>query len=167
MAQTIQRFFNTTPDALRFTAIGVGLVLLQWLVLGRLQLFGAFPDVLILFVSWVALKHGRFFGMVAGFLAGFALDLVYETYGIYMFAKTLLGFLVGIAATSERELVLIQPTQAFISGLMVALLHNGIAVALFAVQSGGSAFYLGVVLWVGGALYTALLSLLAALFIAR
>ena len=64
MAQTIQRFFNTTPDALRFTAIGIGLMLLQWLVLGRLQIFGAFPDVLILFVSWVALAWRYLWGVL-------------------------------------------------------------------------------------------------------
>ncbi|MEM6646081.1 MAG: rod shape-determining protein MreD [Bacteroidota bacterium] len=167
MAQSLSRFSSTSPDFVRYLTVGTGVFLLQWLVLGRLQIFGAFPDVLILFVSWVALQQGRFGGTLAGFVAGFCLDLVYETYGIYMFAKTLLGFLVGIAATSERETVLIQPRQAFISGLMVALLHNGLTVALFAVQSSGNPMYLGLVLWIGSALYTAFLGLLAALFATR
>lgn len=167
MAQTLTRFFTTSPDVVRYLSVGIAVFLLQWLLLGRLQLFGAFPDVLILFVGWIALRHGRFAGTLAGFFAGFFLDMVYETYGIYMFAKSLLGFLVGIAATSERETVLIQPRQAFISGLLVALLHNGLTVALFAVQSSGNAVYLGLVLWIGSALYTAFLGLLAALFAAR
>ena len=38
---------------LRIVGYGLGVVLLQWLVFGRLQLWGAYPDVVLLFVAFL------------------------------------------------------------------------------------------------------------------
>jgi rod shape-determining protein MreD len=148
---------------LRSTLAGLGVVLLQWLILGRLTLWGAYPDAVILFVAWIGLRHGRQKGAISGFLAGFLLDFVYDTWGLHMMVKTIVGFAVGLFPSSERETVTIIPRQAFLGGLVIALVHNGLFVTLLALQEGAQNSFLVTSLWLGSALYTAFISVLASL----
>lgn len=155
------------PFFLRHALIGFAVFLLQWLLLGRLTIWGAFPDAVLLYVAWLGLRHGRQTGAVAGFSLGFLMDVIYGTWGIHMFVKTLVGFLVGLFPANERETLLIQPQQAFVGGLVIALLHNGLFVALLALESGARSMQMITALWIGSALYTAVVGTLAALFSTR
>lgn len=148
----------------RHALTGLALVLLQWLVFGRLRIFGAYPDAPLLYVAWLALHYGRKVGTVAGFLTGLLLDVVTGLWGLHTFVKTLVGFLVGLFPASERETLLIQPQQAFVGSLVIALLHNGLFVILLALQNSTRSTFMITGLWLGGALYTAFLGTLAALF---
>lgn len=152
------------PTLLRHVLIGPLIVALQWLVLGRLRLWGAYPDVVLLYVAWFGLYHGRRSASVVGFLSGLAMDVIYGTWGIHMFVKTLVGFLVGLFPASERETLLILPQQAFLGSLVIALLHNGLFVAFLALQSGARNTYMLVALWLGSALYTAVVGTIVSLF---
>lgn len=91
------------------------------------------------------------------------MDVVYDTWGIHMFVKTLVGFTVGTFAPRERENVLIQPTQAFLGGLLGSLVHNGLVVLMLALTFSTKNAFLGTALWAGSSLYTAFLALLASL----
>lgn len=155
------------PFLFRHVLIGVAVFIAQWLLLGRLQLWGAFPDAVLLYVAWLGLRHGRQTGSIAGFVTGLLMDVIYGTWGIHMFVKTLVGFLVGLFPANERETLLIQPQQAFIGGLVIALLHNGLLVAFLALESGVRGANLITSLWLGAALYTAVLGTIAALFTTR
>lgn len=152
------------PTLLRYALIGFGVCMLQWLVLGRLTLWGSYPDAVLLFIAWVGLRQGRRVGALAGFSLGALMDMVYGTWGIYMFAKTLVGFLLGLFPADQRESLRLQPRQAFLGGLVVALLHNGIVVIFLALQTDASNNFMVFALWLGAALYTAFVSLIAALF---
>lgn len=155
------------PQFFRRLLVGVLVVALQWLILGRLRIWGAFPDVVLLYVAWLGLRHGRLTGSVAGFATGLAMDAIYGTWGVHMFVKTLVGFLVGLFPASERETLLILPQQAFLGALVIALLHNGLMVALMALQSGARTEALITVLWLGSSFYTSVLGTLASLFSTR
>lgn len=152
---------------LRRVLIGLLVVLLQWLLFGRLQLWGAYPDVVLLYVTWLGLRHGRLTGSLGGFGLGFLMDVTYGTWGLHMFVKTIVGFLVGLFPADERESLLIFPQQAFVATLVVALLHNGLFVILLALQSGARTTFMITVLWLGGSLYTSFVGTLAALFATR
>ena len=54
----------------RYALIGAGVFALQWLVLGRLTLWGSYPDAVLLFVAWIGLREGRRVGSLAGFGLG-------------------------------------------------------------------------------------------------
>ena len=149
---------------LRHILIGLLLIALQWLVLGRLSIMGAYPDAVLLYVAWLGLRHGRQTGATAGFLLGLAIDAIYGTWGVHMFVKTLTGFIVGLFPASERETLLILPRQAFMGGLLVALLHNSIRLIFFITQAGTPPLPTLGAIWGGSAVYTALLAVLAALF---
>ena len=146
---------------IRQVVIGLLIAALQWLVLGRLRIFGAYPDAVLLYVAWLGLRRGRRAGLMGGFLLGLLMDALYDTWGIFMFAKTVAGFIVGLFPASEREILLVLPRQAFIGGFVVALLHNGIVVTLLALQAGASNQHLLLALLLGSAVYTAVLATLS------
>ena len=155
------------PLVVRRALVGLLIVALQWLILGRLQLWGAYPDIVLLYVAWLALRHGRLAGSVTGFGLGFLMDAIYGTWGLHMIAKTLVGFLVGLFPANERETLLIMPQQAFIGTLVIALVHNGLLVLMIALQSGVRTEFLIWALWLGSALYTSILGTIASLFNTR
>ncbi len=155
------------PFLVRQILIGLLVFLLQWFLLGRLRIFGAYPDAVLLYVAWLGLRHGRLAGSVGGFTLGLLLDAVYDTWGIHMFVKTLVGFLVGLFPANERETLLIQPQQALIGALVIALVHNGLFVSLLALDSGARNMFMVTALWLGSAAYTAFVGTLASLFAAR
>jgi rod shape-determining protein MreD len=152
------------PVLVRYALIGTGIFALQWLVLGRLTLWGSYPDAVLLFVAWIGLRRGRRIGSLAGFSLGALMDIVYGTWGVYMFAKTLVGFLLGLFPADQRESLRLQPRQGFLGGLVVALLHNGIVVIFLALQTDASNSFMVFALWLGSALYTAFVSTVATLF---
>lgn len=153
------------PFPLRAALVGLACVALQWLVLGRLQLWGAYPDCVLLYIAWLGFTHGRRVGMVSGFSLGFLMDAIYGTWGIQMFVKTLLGFMVGLFQANDRDTFIVRPQQAFLVGLFIALLHNGLFVALLVLQSGARNPSVILSLWLGAALYTAVVANLASRFI--
>lgn len=155
------------PLLLRRILVGLIVVALQWLVLGRLLLWGAYPDAVLLFVAWVGLRDGRLSGSVMGFTLGLLMDAIYGTWGIQMFVKTIVGFLIGLFPADERESLLILPQQAFLGALVIALLHNGLLVIFLALQSGTRTSFLITSLWIGSAIYTSVVGTIASLFSTR
>ncbi len=153
------------PFPLRATLIGLACLALQWLVLGRLQLWGAYPDCVLLYIAWLGFSHGRRVGMIGGFTLGFLMDAIYGTWGIQMLVKTLLGFMVGLFQANDRDTVIVRPQQAFLVGLFIALLHNGLFVALLVLQSGARNPSVVFSLWLGSALYSAIVANIASRFI--
>ena len=147
---------------LRQVLLGLGAIALQWLLLGRLKLWGAYPDLVLLFVAMTALRFGRVGGAVSGFLSGLAMDFLYGTWGIQMLVKTLVGFVVGLFRTEGSDPRL-GPLRAFGGALAVALLHNGLFVVILALEQSTRTLSLITALWLGSALYTAAVAGLGAL----
>lgn len=137
---------------------------LQWLIVGRLRIYGTFPDAVLLFLGWYALREGRRRGTLTGFGLGLAMDVVYGTWGTHMFVKSIIGFLMGRFAVEERTSLVIQPRRALVGSLVLALFHNGLLVALLALQTQTTTGFLLYGLWLGSAVYTAFLGGVASLF---
>lgn len=155
------------PVVLRQALIGLGVVALQWLVLGRLKLWGAYPDVVLLYVAWVGLRFGRASGTTAGFLTGFLMDVLYGTWGIQMFVKTLLGFVVGVFESEGSEGPRLGPLQVGLGALGLALVHNGLVVVFLALANATRTPTLITSLWIGSAIYTAVVAVVWSLVRSR
>jgi len=151
--------------SVRRLVLAAGVFVLQWLLLGRLRIYGTYPDGVMLFLTWYALHEGRQRGTIMGFVLGVAMDATYGTWGIHMFVKTIVGFFAGLFAIDERKPLLIQPQQALLGGLVIALLHNGLLVILLALQSNATNAFLIYALWLGSALYTAVVAYIGSLFL--
>lgn len=147
---------------LRLVFVGIAIISLQWLFFGRLDLWGATPDVVLLFVLWVAIQHGRVAGAIAGFLAGFALDAIYGLWGIHMFVKTLIGFLIGLLDMTDSH-VFIRPVLRIVeTTLVVSLVHNSLFAFFVIMQRDASWGHLLWVLSIGGTLYTTFIAFIIA-----
>ena len=155
------------PVVLRQALIGLGVVALQWLVLGRLKLWGAYPDVVLLYVAWVGLRFGRVAGTTSGFVLGFLMDVAYGTWGIQMFIKTLLGFVVGVFESEGSEGPRLGPLQVGLGALGLALVHNGLLVVFLALANSTRTPTLITSLWIGAALYTAVVAVVWSLVRSR
>ncbi len=154
------------PLFLRRVGAGIGVVLLQWLVFQRLGLWGVVPDVVLLFVAVVAIKRGRLAGAVAGFTAGLLMDLLTnpQMFGLNALVKTGMGFVVGLFRSDQGENTRIAVPQAFLGGLVVATVQNGLVTILLALDQSTRTPFLIAGVWLGGALYTAVVAFVASLF---
>jgi rod shape-determining protein MreD len=155
------------PVVLRQVLICLGVVALQWLLFGRLKLWGAYPDVALLYVAYVGLRFGRAGGTVAGFVTGFLMDVIYGTWGIQMFVKTLLGFVVGLFVSESSEGPRLGPFQTGIGSLGLALVHNGLFVVFLALANSTRSPTLITSLWLGSAVYTAVVAVVWSLVRSR
>jgi len=92
------------------TALLGSAALLQSVVLTRLPFPGATPDLLLLVLVGLALRHGPSSGAATGFATGLLLDLLPPadgTVGQWALVMTLVGFLAGQFSESvERSTVL-------------------------------------------------------------
>lgn len=113
-------------------AVGLGLLVValatQVTMLARLPLPGATPDLVLVTVVALALAYGPAYGLVAGFGAGIATDLVPPADGAvgrWAFVLTLVGYLAGLAKVEIRR-------SAFVP-LIVVSVAAGLSVVLYAV----------------------------------
>ena len=152
---------------LRLIIVGILAVTLQWLFFGRLVLWGAIPDVTLLFVLWSAVRYGQMKGCLTGFLVGFALDAIYGLWGIHMFVKTLIGFLVGFLNIIDGQVFERSIRRIIEMTLVASLTHNSL-MALFVLLLGEVSWEH--LLWsmcVGSTLYTTCVVYLVAIFWGR
>ena len=156
------------PNVLRQVAVGLAVVLVQW-ILSNLRLWDVWPDVVLLYVAYVALRRGRVAGAVTGFSAGLLMDVLVNpaTLGVNALLKTLLGFIVGLFQSEQGEHLRLTPVQAFVGALVVAVVHNGLLTILLALDQDTRTPFLIVGVWLGGSLYTAAVALIVSLFRSR
>jgi rod shape-determining protein MreD len=156
------------PALLRQFALGAGVVLAQWLVFQRLPLWSVVPDVVLLYVALQALQYGRVVGAVTGFGAGLLMDVLTGLpLGLNALIKTLMGFVIGFFRSDQGDKMRIDPIQAFVGALVVAVVHNGLMTILLALTEDTRNLFLILGVWMGGALYTAVVALVASLFRSR
>ena len=96
----------TGPRAALAAALLVVAIAVQVTLLSRLPLPGATPDLVLLVVVAMALSGGPTVGLLTGFGAGLALDLVppadHEV-GRWAFVLTVVGYLAGLAQAETRR----------------------------------------------------------------
>jgi len=156
------------PVVLRQIALGVGVVLVQWLVFQRLPLWSVVPDVVLLYVALQALQYGRVAGAVTGFGAGLLMDILAGfPLGLNAMIKTVMGFVIGFFRSDQGDKMRIDPIQAFVGALVVAVVHHGLMTILLALSEDTRNLFLILGVWMGGALYTAVVALVASLFRSR
>lgn len=156
------------PYVLRQVAIGLVVVLLQWL-LSNLRLWDVWPDVVLLYVAYVALRRGRVAGAVTGFFSGLAMDILVmpASLGLNTVLKTLMGFVIGLFQSEQGDNLRLTPGQAFVGALVVAVVHNGLMTIVLALDQDTRTPFLVFGLWLGASLYTAVVALAGSLFRVR
>lgn len=119
------------------SVVGVVLVVValavQVTLLSRLPLPGATPDLVLLVVVGLALSQGQTFGLVLGFAAGLASDLVPPAdheIGRWAFVLTVVGYAAGAARDQTRRSVFVPLAVVAGAGAGSVLLYAGLGALL-------------------------------------
>ncbi len=143
--------------------VGAGCVALQIVLFRHITIFGASPDIVLVYLLWIMVTRDRTTAIIHGAALGFAADFFLDTWGLNMLSKTLLAFL-GYPFTPKIEDTKLLYSQVFVIILLAGLFHNLIftGVAQFAeVFEVGHLFW---VYWIGNSLLTAMIGTFFYLF---
>lgn len=143
--------------------MALGCLALQIMLFRHLTIFGAEPDIVLVYLLWLMASRDRTTAVVHGAAMGFVLDFFLDFWGLHMLSKTILAFLGYnfIPKISDTKLLY---NQVFIIILLAGLFHNLIftGVAQFAeIFRIGQLFW---VIWIGNSLLTALVGTFFYLF---
>jgi rod shape-determining protein MreD len=114
-------------------------LLLQTTVARFLSIQGIVPDLVLLWIVYLAIRRGQIRATVAGFILGLTLDLVSGPDGMVGLAaltKTLAGFLAGYFYSENKTMQTLGGYQFLLITALVSLVHNVIYFLLFLQGSG-------------------------------
>ena len=120
-----QIFNDNTKKYIVYFFILLCIVILHTTVVDVITIKDSTPDLFIIFVIWLTLKEGTYFGLFAGFFIGLLFDIIsVDIIGTNALAKTVAAFIAGIFY-KERETSKITKSYKFILiTLLVTLIHN-------------------------------------------
>ena len=144
------------------------LLLIQANLADMISLRGISPDLLLLFIVYLAVREGQMYVLPWGFLLGLVLDLSTGTViGLSALSKTVAAFTAGYFY-SENMIVMNLATYRFLLLVfLAAFVHNAVYFVIFTMGSDIGVF--GAVFGVGlvSALYTTTVAILPMLVTAR
>jgi rod shape-determining protein MreD len=146
------------------------LVLLQTTLVRYLAIETVGPDLVLIWIVYLALREGQASATVAGFLLGLTVDLLSGSdsmIGLAALSKTLAGFAAGFFYNENKVLQMLGGFQLPLITAVVSLVHNMLYFIIF--LQGTDVGWLGAVTLYGvpSALYTAGLTLIPMFVFAR
>lgn len=130
-------------------------VVLELLFFQHLPLLGAHVDPLLFYLLWLIKRYNRIPLLFIAAILGLLQDSFFDLWGLQMFSKTLLIFMLYnfVKHRIENQLLL---WQIFIFILVAALLHNLILFTLSSFFNTYASNFSPFILIFGNAMYTAL-----------
>jgi len=144
---------------IRYLITGLIILLLSIAIVPLMSISQITPDLMLIFVVYVALKNGQIAGSVAGFISGLLLDYTVDfTPGLSALSKTICGFIAGFFYDESKIDV---NTETFRFPQIVFLCSVVNNAVYFSVDILGREFETGEIIkmLIGGAIYTTILSL--------
>jgi rod shape-determining protein MreD len=148
---------------LKDLGIGFIFVLTEILFFQHLSIFGTTADPIIFYLLWLIAKYDRIQLLFMAALLGLFQDAFFDLWGLNMFSKTLLIFLIFNFSKrrSENQLLL---WQIFLVILIAADIHNIIFWGLSSFFDAFASQYSPLLMIFGGSLYTALIGAIVYVF---
>ncbi len=108
-----------------YALIAIVLSLIQFSLLNFVVVQGITPDLLLVLCVWIAIREGRFAGIIAGFLIGITLDVVsFDLVGINAFTKTIAGFIAGSFYQEGKEQLILHGLKFLFIVFISSFAHN-------------------------------------------
>lgn len=150
-------------NTLKHIGLGVIFVLSHILLFQHLKIFGAIADPVLIFVVWLATQRDRTSTLIIAAGLGFFQDALFDVWGLYMFSKTLLAFLIynTINKYTHKKLII---WQIFVIMLIIAVIHNLLFISLGSVIESYSIGISIVSFLVGNSIYTSIIAALLYIF---
>jgi rod shape-determining protein MreD len=155
---------------LLYVVTAVVLLVVHSIVVPYLALAHVVPDVLLIFVVYLAVREGRLTATVAGFILGLLLDLLggeSSVLGLSALTKSISGFAAGFYFSEGRTFQTLGSYRFVVLVMVVSFVHNMMYFLIYLQGSDigfGDAVFLHAV---PGTLYCALVSLLPMFFFSR
>jgi len=156
------------------TAISTFVTLLLFLVhsylVPYLTLVDVVPDILLIWIVYLAIRRGQLVSTGAGFVIGLVLDLSSGESGMLGLAaltKSVGGFMAGYFFNENRMLQVLSGYQFIVAVFVTSLLHNVLYFLIFLQGSGMGWWDTFLRYAVPTSLYTALLALLPMFIFSR
>jgi rod shape-determining protein MreD len=153
-----------------YSLVSLGVVLVQTIVVRFLAVIDIVPDILLLWIVYIAIREGQVAATVAGFLLGLCVDFLSGTdgmIGLAALSKTIAGFLAGYFYNENRTSQILGGSRFIIAVAVASFVHNGLYFAIFLqgtqISWGGILFRYGFPTTV----YTCLVALLPMFVFAR
>jgi rod shape-determining protein MreD len=152
----------------KYVFFSIILLLVQSKMMTLLTLEGITPDLLTIWVVYLALKEGQLAAMPWGFALGLAFDLLTGNFiGLSALTKTVAAFTAGYFYNENKTPLILGSYRFLVIVLTVSLIHNTLYFLIF--TQGSEIGTLRAIFQVGLAttFYTATLTLLPMLAFAR
>ena len=146
------------------------LVLLSTTLLQFLTIRDLAPDILLVWIVYIAIREGQIAGTSAGFLIGLAVDLLSgddSMVGLSALSKTVGGFLAGYFYNENKTMQTLGGYQFLIAVGVVSLVHNVIYFLIFLQGTESRPWQIILSYGVLGALYNVATGLLPMFVVAR
>ena len=128
------------------------------------------PDLLLIWIVYIAIREGQMTAMIAGFVIGMTLDLTSGEdgmLGLAALAKTVAGFTAGYFYNENKTLQTLGGYQFLVALVVVSLVHN-LIYFLILLQGTGIGTWGAIALYgVPATIYTAAVGLLPMFAFAR
>jgi rod shape-determining protein MreD len=117
------------PSIVQHTVIGILIVILQITVFNHLKIFGAVPDVVLIYLFWVMRHHDRTKCLLLAASLGLLLDIMLDLWGMNMFAKIAVVMLAYNLIPKAEQTRPPASKMSFIL-LFIVFMHNLILIGL-------------------------------------
>ena len=148
---------------LRDFAVGIGFIVLQIMLFRHLKFYGMQADVVLVYALWIIATRERTTALILVALVSFLQDALLDLWGLHMFAKTLMTFIIYnfVPRLGDTRLLI---GQIFLTVLIAALIHNIIFLTVGGLIESYSTDVYFWRQWFGNALYTGLAGSIIYLF---
>ncbi len=108
---------------LRLIFIGLGIVGIQTVLFRHFEIFGSEADLVLIFILWLCAKEPKTNVLLFAAFLGFTQDALTDLWGLHMFSKTLLVFILHgyLNRISKTGFIF---WQVFFLILISAFIHN-------------------------------------------
>jgi len=145
---------------IRYVLAGLVILLLHITVVPLIAIEKIAPDLMLIFVVYIALKNGQIAGSIAGFIAGLLIDLTVDfTPGLSALSKTVSGFVAGYFY-NETKVEINTETIRFSGVVFLCSLVNNLLYFLVDILGGDISNVEILRLVFGRSIYTTVLSLI-------
>lgn len=110
-------------ENIRQIFIGLGIVGIQTVLLRHLEIYGAEADLVLIFLLWICTKREKTDAVIFAACLGFLQDAMTDLWGLHMFSKTLLIFILHgyLKRISKTRFIF---WQVFLLIVLAAFIHN-------------------------------------------
>lgn len=153
---------------LKYFFISIIIILIQTELVPLISLKGINPDILTIWIVYIALQKGQMQSTIWGFLIGLLFDLIVGNFiGLSALSKTIVGFFAGYFYGENKAQITLGSYRFIIIILIVSFIHNTVYFSVF--TFGTEINIVKAIFQIGLAttFYTAVISLLPMFFFYR